>query len=302
VSPISNTNNILVWSFVAIQIPFGWSLMLSTAASPKPSAFAPKTVVPPLPARPPCSEPEDPVSDHACIASPRHVLPLSPGINQALAIGHLSGNRNCERRMEPIRGIGLLLKRIMDLVLSSIAIVLTWPLMLVIAIAVKLESPGPAIYPSPRAGERGQKFLCYKFRTMIEGADALKESLRPLNQRQDPFFKIEDDPRVTRLGRFLRKYSLDELPQFWNTLKGDMSLVGPRPHPVDDYVRYSPEHHRRLDVKPGITGLWQVTARTNPSFETTMLLDLEYMEHWSLLLDCKILMRTVPAVLAGEGQ
>jgi lipopolysaccharide/colanic/teichoic acid biosynthesis glycosyltransferase len=193
------------------------------------------------------------------------------------------------------------MKRIMDLLLSAIALLLLWPLLLVIALIIKLESPGPAIYPSIRAGKKGQTFVCHKFRTMVNGADGLKNSLRYFNERQDPFFKIADDPRVTRLGHFLRKYSLDELPQFWNVLKGDMSLVGPRPHPVDDYVRYRSNDHRRLDVKPGITGLWQVIARTNPSFERCMTLDLEYMKHWSLLLDFKILMRTVPAVFAGEG-
>jgi lipopolysaccharide/colanic/teichoic acid biosynthesis glycosyltransferase len=193
------------------------------------------------------------------------------------------------------------MKRIMDLLLSAIALLLLWPLLLVIALIVKLESAGPAIYPSLRAGKKGQTFVCHKFRTMINGADGLKNSLRYFNERQDPFFKIADDPRVTRLGHFLRKYSLDELPQFWNVLKGDMSLVGPRPHPVDDCVRYRSNDHKRLDVKPGITGLWQVVARTNPSFETCMTLDLEYMKHWSLLLDFKILMRTVPGVLAGEG-
>ena len=136
---------------------------------------------------------------------------------------------------------------------------------------------------------------------MVDRADELKDSLRRFNERRDPFFKIDDDPRVTRLGRFLRKYSLDELPQFWNVLKGDMSLVGPRPHPVDDYERYRPEDHGRLEVKPGITGLWQVIARRDPSFETCMALDLEYMKRWNLLLDFKILLRTVPAVLSGEG-
>jgi len=194
------------------------------------------------------------------------------------------------------------MKRIIDVLLSAIALLLLWPLLLVIALIVKLESPGPAIYPSLRAGKKGQTFVCHKFRTMVHGADRLKNSLRYFNERQDPFFKIADDPRLTRLGHFLRKYSLDELPQFWNVLKGDMSLVGPRPHPVDDYVRYRCNDHRRLDVKPGITGLWQVIARTNPSFETCMMLDLGYMKQWSLLLDVKILMRTVPAVLAGEGQ
>jgi len=136
---------------------------------------------------------------------------------------------------------------------------------------------------------------------MVDKADELKGLLRRFNEREDPFFKIADDPRVTRFGRFLRKYSLDELPQFWNVLKGDMSLVGPRPHPLDDCVRYRPGDYRRLEVKPGITGLWQVIARRNPSFETCMALDLEYMKHWSLLLDCKILLWTIPAVLAGEG-
>ena len=205
-------------------------------------------------------------------------------------------------RAHPILGTGLFIKRIMDLLLSAIGVLVLWPFLLAIALAVKLESAGPVIYASLRAGKNGQKFVCYKFRTMVDGADELKNSLRRFNERKDTFFKIADDPRVTRLGRFLRKYSLDELPQLWNVLKGDMSLVGPRPHPVDDYARYRPEDHRRLDVKPGITGLWQVIARRNPSFEMCMTLDLEYMKRWSLLLDCKILFCTIPAVLAGEGQ
>jgi len=137
---------------------------------------------------------------------------------------------------------------------------------------------------------------------MVPGADGLRQELIHLNQRRGPFFKIANDPRVTRLGRFLRKYSLDELPQLWNVLKGDMSLVGPRPHPLEDVKQYGSGHEQRLEVKPGITGLWQVTARQDPSFETCMKLDLEYMKRWSLALDCKILVRTVPAVLAGEGQ
>jgi len=205
------------------------------------------------------------------------------------------------RRAESAICLGLFLKRIMDIVLSTIVLVLLWPLMLAIAIVIRLESPGPVIYPSLRAGKKGRRFVCYKFRTMVSDADELKDNLRRLNQRRGPFFKIADDPRVTRLGRFLRKYSLDELPQFWNVLKGDMSLVGPRPHPLDDVERYSPWHHGRLDVKPGLTGLWQVTARADPSFETCMVLDLGYIRSWSLLLDCRILMRTIPAVLAGEG-
>jgi lipopolysaccharide/colanic/teichoic acid biosynthesis glycosyltransferase len=198
--------------------------------------------------------------------------------------------------------LGYLLKRIMDVVLSAIALVLLWPLMLVIAIAIKLESSDRVIYPSLRLGERGRRFVCYKFRTMVAGANELKDSLRRLNQRRGPFFKIADDPRVTRFGRFLRKYSLDELPQFWNVLKGDMSLVGPRPHPVEDCAQYTSEHCRRLEVKPGVTGLWQVLARANPSFDICMTLDLAYIEKWNLFLDFMILMKTIPAVLAGEGE
>ncbi len=206
------------------------------------------------------------------------------------------------RRAESAIWLGLFLKRIMDVVLSTIVLVLLCPLMLVIAIAIKLESPGRVIYRSLRVGKSGRNFVCYKFRTMVAGSDRLKENLRRLNQRRGPFFKIADDPRVTRFGRFLRKYSLDELPQLWNVLKGNMSLVGPRPHPVEDCARYTSEHRRRLGVIPGVTGLWQVMARANPSFEICMMLDLAYIEKWSFLLDCRILLKTIPAVLAGEGQ
>jgi lipopolysaccharide/colanic/teichoic acid biosynthesis glycosyltransferase len=198
--------------------------------------------------------------------------------------------------------MGRLLKRMMDVLLSSLASLFLWPLIVVIGVAVKLDSPGPVIYRSLRVGKCGREFDCYKFRTMVAGSDALKESLNRLNQRRGPFFKIADDPRVTRFGRFLRKYSLDELPQLWNVLKGDMSLVGPRPLPVEDCAQYAPEHRRRLDVIPGVTGLWQVMARANPSFEICMMLDLAYIQKWSLLLDCRILLKTIPAVLAGEGQ
>jgi lipopolysaccharide/colanic/teichoic acid biosynthesis glycosyltransferase len=219
--------------------------------------------------------------------------PLGQGIADADVSGH---------RAERLAGTGIFLKRIMDVLGSSFALLFLWPLMLVIGIAVKLESHGPVIYRSRRVGKSGREFDCYKFRTMVAGSDALKESLGRLNERRGPFFKIADDPRVTRFGRFLRKYSLDELPQLWNVLKGDMSLVGPRPHPVEDCARYGSEHRRRLGVTPGVTGLWQVMARANPSFEICMKLDLAYIEKWSLLLDCRILLKTIPAVLAGEGQ
>ncbi len=206
-----------------------------------------------------------------------------------------------ELHREPIPALGLFVKRALDIVLSAAALIALAPVFVLLALAIKLDSRGAALYRSRRVGKKGRIFVCYKFRTMVQNADALKDRLRDGNERRGPFFKIADDPRVTRLGRFLRKYSLDELPQLFNVLKGDMSLVGPRPHPLDDFERYNLEHLRRLDVKPGITGLWQVTARQDPSFETNMALDLEYIQNWSLGFDLKILVKTIPAVLRAEG-
>jgi lipopolysaccharide/colanic/teichoic acid biosynthesis glycosyltransferase len=185
---------------------------------------------------------------------------------------------------------------------ATTALILLLPALLVIAILIKLESAGPVLYKGTRAGRKGTPFRCYKFRTMVENADKLKEGLRGQNQRVGPFFKIRCDPRVTRIGEWLRRYSLDELPQLWNVLHGEMSMVGPRPHPLDDVSGYSIEHLHRLDVTPGITGLWQVTARQNPSFETAMKLDIEYIHCWSLRLDLSILLRTAGAVLHGSGE
>jgi exopolysaccharide biosynthesis polyprenyl glycosylphosphotransferase len=207
-----------------------------------------------------------------------------------------------ELHREPITALGLFAKRLIDIVGSGLALILLFPAYAALALLIRWDSPGPAIYRSRRIGKKGREFTCYKFRTMVANADALKEELRGQNQRNGPFFKMAADPRITRMGRILRKYSLDELPQFWNVLKGDMSLVGPRPHPLDDYQRYSLEHRRRLDVKPGITGLWQVTARRDPSFETNMALDLQYIERWTLGLDFLILLRTAAVVLRGNGQ
>jgi exopolysaccharide biosynthesis polyprenyl glycosylphosphotransferase len=202
---------------------------------------------------------------------------------------------------KPIPIFGLCFKRLLDVTVAAAALILLSPLLAGLVVAIRRDSPGPTLYRSPRVGKKGRKFTCYKFRTMVENADALKEELRRRNERQGPFFKMADDPRVTTVGRFLRKYSLDELPQLWNVLRGDMSLVGPRPHPVDDYERYDIEHLRRLDAKPGVTGLWQVTARHDPSFETNMALDLEYIENWNLLLDFRILLKTMLEVARGSG-
>jgi exopolysaccharide biosynthesis polyprenyl glycosylphosphotransferase len=196
---------------------------------------------------------------------------------------------------------GLRLKRGLDLVAASLALLILAPALALIAILVKLNSAGPVFYAALRAGRKGRSFHCYKFRTMVREAEALKNGLRDRNQRQGPIFKIASDPRITSVGRFLRRYSLDELPQLLNVLKGEMSLVGPRPHPLDDFSAYSIEHLARLDVTPGITGLWQVTARRNPSFQAGMSLDLEYIHRWSLRMDMTILLKTVWEVLRGSG-
>ncbi|MGA7909757.1 MAG: exopolysaccharide biosynthesis polyprenyl glycosylphosphotransferase [Candidatus Sulfotelmatobacter sp.] len=196
---------------------------------------------------------------------------------------------------------GLLMKRALDLAGAMAALAFLAPALALIALLIKLDSAGPVLYSAPRAGRKGRPFRCHKFRTMVKDADDLKERLRERNQRTGAFFKITDDPRITRAGRFLRRYSLDELPQLWNVLIGDMSLVGPRPHPLDDFSAYAIEHLPRLDVTPGITGLWQVTARRDPSFQTGVDLDLEYIRRWSLGMDLQILLKTAAAVFRGSG-
>jgi exopolysaccharide biosynthesis polyprenyl glycosylphosphotransferase len=231
-----------------------------------------------------------------------HVLPdLYDGLAWRAPLHSIGGFPILELHGEPIPATGLAIKRAIDIVASFLGLVVLSPLLVAIGVWIRLDSQGPAIYRAPRVGKKGKKFSCYKLRTMIASADRQKQCLREANQRQGPFFKMAEDPRVTRCGRWLRKFSIDELPQLVNVLKGEMSLVGPRPHPVDDVERYTIEHLRRLDVKPGITGLWQVTARRDPSFETNMALDLEYIENWSLGLDIKILLRTIPAVMKAEG-
>lgn len=206
-----------------------------------------------------------------------------------------------ELHWEPIPAFGVFAKKVMDIVLASLLLAALSPLLLFITVLIQLDSSGPVLYRSQRVGRKGRIFVCYKFRTMVANADALKTKLIHLNERRGPFFKIRNDPRITKVGKLLRKYSLDELPQLWNVLKGDMSLVGPRPHTMDDYSQYEVDQLRRLEVRPGLTGLWQVTARQDPSFETTMRLDGYYIEHWNFWLDLKLLFRTLPAVLRGGG-
>jgi exopolysaccharide biosynthesis polyprenyl glycosylphosphotransferase len=202
---------------------------------------------------------------------------------------------------EPLPSAALFLKRVMDVAGAALGLVLAGPLMAMVALLIRLDSTGPAVYSAERTGAKGRRFRCFKFRSMVTDADRLKEELRDRNQRQGPIFKIDGDPRITRVGRIIRRYSLDELPQLWNVLRGEMSLVGPRPHPVDEVNHYELHHYRRLDVRPGITGLWQITARNCPSFDLNMHLDLTYIENWSLRLDLRILASTVRVLFAPEG-
>ena len=199
------------------------------------------------------------------------------------------------------RIIAFFLKRVVDIVLSIAALIAVFPLMLLISLAVVVDSRGPIFYVSERIGKRGRVFPCFKFRTMIRDAEARKRELAKHNERDGILFKMTKDPRVTRVGRFLRKYSLDELPQFFNVLRGEMSIVGPRPPIASEVAKYALEHFRRLEVLPGLTGLWQVQARHDSSFARYIALDTAYVENWSFWLDLKILLRTAHVVIRGTG-
>jgi exopolysaccharide biosynthesis polyprenyl glycosylphosphotransferase len=194
-------------------------------------------------------------------------------------------------------------KQLMDSVGSFLALAFGWPIFALIALLIKLTSPGPVFFRQQRSGINGRPFTIYKFRTMVTNAEQLKHELAAMNEMSGPVFKVTNDPRVTPVGKVLRKFSFDELPQLFNVLRGEMSLVGPRPLPVDEVKRfYDLAHRRRLSVKPGITCLWQISGRNNVSdFKEWVRLDLEYIDNWSLWLDFNILWRTLPAVLAGTG-
>jgi lipopolysaccharide/colanic/teichoic acid biosynthesis glycosyltransferase len=182
------------------------------------------------------------------------------------------------------------------------ALIVLSPLMLLAAIAVKLSSPGPIFFIHERMGLNKRKFKIYKFRTMVQDAEERRRQVEHLNEASGPVFKIRNDPRVTVLGKFLRKTSVDELPQLLNVLKGDMSLVGPRPLPLRDYQGFNEDwHRRRFSMPPGITCLWQVEGRSSIPFDRWMELDLQYVNEWSLWLDIKILLKTIPVVIKGSG-
>jgi exopolysaccharide biosynthesis polyprenyl glycosylphosphotransferase len=189
----------------------------------------------------------------------------------------------------------------MDIGISLVGLLLLLPVMAVIGLIIRLDSPGAVIFRQIRVGKGEQLFACLKFRSMREGADEQKEQLLEQNEVDGPVFKMRNDPRITAVGRFIRRTSLDELPQLFNILMGHMSLVGPRPAIPHEVQRYQAWHKRRLEVAPGLTGLWQVSGRSELTFDEMVLLDLYYIENWSPFLDLQILLRTVPQVLLGKG-
>ncbi len=200
----------------------------------------------------------------------------------------------------PLDDVRLLLKRFFDVVISAVALVVFAPLFAAIATLIKLTSKGPVIYSQDRCGLNGRKFVMYKFRSMVRNADELKPQLQHLSER-DIAFKIPRDPRITSVGRWIRRFSLDELPQLWNVLRGDMSIVGPRPPIQEEVNRYERWQRRRLRMRPGLTCLWAVSGRDQIDFVSWMKMDISYIENWSLKLDWSIMLRTIPHVLAGKG-
>lgn len=204
-------------------------------------------------------------------------------------------------RANVLVGVSRIMKRAMDIIGAGFVLVLASPVMLAAAVAIRLDSPGPVFFAQRRAGEHGKEFTMLKFRSMYQDAEARLHDLLAQNEKSGPMFKIRDDPRITRVGKILRITSIDELPQLFNVLLGDMSLVGPRPPLPREVAEYSEKHLRRLEAKPGITGLWQVSGRSDLEFEEMVDLDLFYIRNWTLWLDIKILLRTVPVVLFGDG-
>jgi exopolysaccharide biosynthesis polyprenyl glycosylphosphotransferase len=202
----------------------------------------------------------------------------------------------------PDRAIALALKRVGDVALAALGLVLLSPLLLLVALWIRRVDGSPVIFRQTRIGLHGRKFELLKFRTMVAGAEEMVTELEELNEVRGRAFKVTDDPRLTRTGRFLRRSSIDELPQLWNVLRGEMSLVGPRPPLPREVDGYDVWHRRRLSMKPGITGLWQVSARHHPDFDHWVEMDLEYIDRWSLWLDFTIMLRTVPAVLVHPGR
>jgi exopolysaccharide biosynthesis polyprenyl glycosylphosphotransferase len=230
----------------------------------------------------------------------RVVVDFFPHVNSQVYLDRLDSTPLLTFSAAPHDEIRLLAKRVTDVVLAAAALVLLLPFMLLIALMIRLTSPGPAIFRQERCGLNGRRFMFYKFRSMCDNAEELKASVAHLSHKTTAF-KIRNDPRLTAVGRILRKFSIDEWPQLWNVLKGDMSLVGPRPAVPDEVEQYQTWQRRRLRMRPGLTCLWAVSGRDNLDFETWMRMDMQYIDNWSLALDWKIILRTIPRVLTGHG-
>jgi exopolysaccharide biosynthesis polyprenyl glycosylphosphotransferase len=231
----------------------------------------------------------------------RVAVDFFPHVNSTVSLARFGLTPLLTFSAAPDDEIRLLAKRTIDVALAAAAIVVLAPIMAVIAVLIRVTSPGPAIFRQVRCGLNGRRFMFYKFRSMCHNAEALKSSLSHLNARDGVAFKIPQDPRMTRVGRYLRKFSIDEWPQLWNVLRGDMSLVGPRPAVPSEVERYQRWQRRRLRMRPGLTCLWAVSGRDQVDFETWMKMDMQYIDNWSLALDWKILLRTIPKVLTGRG-
>lgn len=230
----------------------------------------------------------------------RVAVDFFPHVNSQISLERLGASPLLTFSATPHDEIRLLVKRLTDLLLAGAAAVFLCPLMLLIALLIRLTSPGPAIFRQVRCGLNGRRFVFYKFRSMCLNAEAMRADVEHLSERKLAM-KIPNDPRLTGLGRWLRKFSIDEWPQLWNVLKGDMSLVGPRPALPDEVEQYKRWQRRRLRMRPGITSLWAISGRDAVDFETWMKLDMQYIDQWSLALDWKILLRTIPHVLSGKG-
>ncbi len=231
----------------------------------------------------------------------RVLVDFFPHVNSDLYLDRIGSTPLLTFSAAPHDEIRLLVKRLTDVILAGAALLAAAPLMALIAAAIRLTSPGPAIFRQVRCGLNGRRFVFYKFRSMCENAEQLKPALAHLNARDSVVFKIPNDPRLTPIGKLLRKFSIDEWPQLWNVLKGDMSLVGPRPAVPGEVEQYKRWQRRRLRMRPGLTCLWAVAGRDTLDFETWMRLDMEYIDTWSLALDWKIILRTIPRVLTGKG-
>lgn len=231
----------------------------------------------------------------------RVAVDFFPHVNSTVSLERFGATPLLTFSAAPYDEIRLLGKRVIDIVLAGAGLIVLSPLMLLTGILVRLTSPGPAIFRQVRCGLNGRRFTFYKFRSMCENAEELKPAVAHLNTRDGVVFKIPDDPRVTPVGRYLRKFSIDEWPQLWNVLRGDMSLVGPRPAIPSEVDQYQRWQRRRLRMRPGLTCLWAVCGRDRVDFETWMKLDMQYIDNWSLALDWKILLRTIPRVLTGRG-